>query len=79
MCELTDALVNWKTMDRFVMNTKNSENTILLLLQMEKVGKKRLSFLRRIHSRYSVLRNNREIYEITRTVTFDYLAFGGDK
>lgn len=62
----SDSLKDWGSLNRYLMLECREASEVFEILEMEKSGKCRLSFLRRIHSRYSVLRNRKEIKELTR-------------
>lgn len=59
--------MNWKELNRKM--TSFSEAEVLALLNEERVGKRRVSILERLHQRYCALRDARERIEILTEAT----------
>lgn len=55
---------NWRKLNKELALL--SENEVLELLNAERVGRRRLSILERLHQRYTMLRSERERREILR-------------
>ena len=60
---LTNKLASWSELNKSLLEL--SEQDVLKLLEAEKVGKRRHTFLLRLHARYNVLRGNRERTELS--------------
>lgn len=54
--------LNWRTLNAQL--TTLSEDEVLVLLDNEREGEKRISMLQRLHQRYTILRAARERVEI---------------
>jgi hypothetical protein len=57
-----DALANWETCNEALRNA--TEDEALVLLDLEKGGKRRVQYLLRIHARYNRQRAQRERAEL---------------
>lgn len=62
-----DILSTWDNCWKFVANA--TEDECATLMKAEKKGKRRITFLLRMHSRINVLRATREREELKRTAT----------
>lgn len=58
----TEVLKNWRTLRTALASTTEEEAS--QLLQLEKLGQNRPTFLHRIYGRFSVLRSERERREL---------------
>lgn len=58
---------NWRTLNQKL--NLLSESEVLALLEAERVGQRRVTFLERLHQRYTALRTARERVELLQEAT----------
>ena len=59
--------MNWRELNKKL--NLLSENEVLELLEAERVGQRRVTFLERLHQRYTALRTARERVELLQEAT----------